>query len=112
MRELTGICRGFQATLFESVESVTGRRIDVGSAERCLREFGGVAGVGAMPNATAGGSNNTGHCGLDDVAPRVMAANGSSTEQGTAVLEHSVVEVLWELGDATPSGVYRLVGRP
>ena len=38
------------ATLFESVEAVTGRRIDVATAERCVQRLGGVAGVGTCIN--------------------------------------------------------------
>jgi hypothetical protein len=99
----------FMATLFESVESVTGRRIDVGAAERCVHQFGGIAGVGALANATARSNSTVSFCSLDAVAPRALAAPGGSHGSPGEVLSHSVTEVLWELGDATLSGVYRLV---
>ena len=91
----------FFATMFESVESVTGRRIDISAAERCFREHGGIVGVGALANE----SSSRGNCSINDVARRMPSTSSATAHR----VSHSVVEVLWELTSATPSGVYRLV---
>jgi hypothetical protein len=79
-----------------------------------VHKRGGVVGVGALKDVHQNASEHA-YCSLDDVAPRLVAAadsvNTAAGGSGTkaAQTSQSVVDILWELTDSTPSGEYRLV---
>lgn len=104
----------FMAMMLESVESVTGRRIDVRTVARCLRVHGGITGVGRFRNSTSGAPDPSANCTLDDVAPRTLNSTTGTRTGGTAQPqrrqgEYSKVEIEFEMTEATESGEYRLV---
>ena len=104
----------FMAMMLESVESVTGRRIDVRTVARCLRVHGGITGVGRFRNSTSGAPDPSANCTLDDVAPRTLNSTTGIRTGGTAQPqcrqgEYSKVEIEFEMTEATESGEYRLV---
>eukprot|EP01043_Picozoa_sp_COSAG02_P036303 COSAG02_NODE_2650_length_8327_cov_247.925620_1_plen_867_part_00 len=98
----------FMAMMFESVEVVTGRRIDLIAAERCAKHGGGVR-VGPLKDIW--NASMHGKCRLDDVAPSLAKTSKGANGDDTNVVQtsQSVVDIVWELNESTPSGEYRLV---